>query len=64
MVDATVGMAVVVDVGRVVVVDEGLRSHGFGGDACMLKKIEEEERPVNAARNDPIPYDLLIQPFM
>ena len=44
MVDATVGVAVVVDVGRAVVADEGLRSHGFGGEACMLKEIEEERK--------------------
>ena len=34
-VDVMTGVAVVVDVGRVVVVDDGLRSQGFGGDACM-----------------------------
>lgn len=35
-VDVTVGVAVVVvDIGAVVVVNEGLRSQGFGGDACM-----------------------------
>lgn len=35
-VDVTAEVAVVVDVGRGVTVDEGLRSQGFGGDACML----------------------------
>lgn len=45
MVDAIVGVGVVVDVGRVAAVDEELRSHGFGGDACMSKlRIEEEEK--------------------
>jgi len=61
VVDAIVGVGVVVDVGRVVVVDEGLRSHGFGGDACMSElRVEGEERPVNTARTDPIAYDLLL----
>lgn len=38
--DVTVGVAVVVDIG---VVNEGLRSQGFGGDACMLG-IEASEQ--------------------
>ena len=37
MVDVTARVVVVEDVGRVVGVDEGLRSQGFGGDACMSK---------------------------
>lgn len=37
MVDVTVGVVVVADVGRGAAVDEGLRSQGFGGDACMSK---------------------------
>lgn len=36
VVDVMAGTVVVVDVGRVVA-DEGLRSQGFGGDACMGK---------------------------
>jgi hypothetical protein len=31
------GVTVVVDVGREVTADEGLRSQGFKGDACMWK---------------------------
>jgi len=37
VVGVTVGIAVAVDVGKGVAVDEGLRSQGFGGDACMVK---------------------------
>ena len=37
MVDVTVGVVIVVDVGKVVAADEGLRSQGLGGDACMSK---------------------------
>ena len=32
-------IVVAVGVGRGVVVDEGLRSQGFGGDACMSKDL-------------------------
>ena len=33
------GVVVVEDTGRVVAVDEGLCSQGFGGDACMSKGL-------------------------
>lgn len=39
--DVTAGVVVVADTGRVVAVDEGLRSQGFGGDACMSKDLGE-----------------------
>ena len=37
VVDVTVGVVVVMDAERGIVVVEGLRSQGFGGDACMLE---------------------------
>ena len=35
--DVTVGVVVAMDAERGIVVVEGLRSQGFGGDACMLE---------------------------
>jgi len=40
-VNVTAGVVAVVDIGRGVVVEEGLRSQGFGGDACMSEWKEE-----------------------
>lgn len=54
-VDVMAGVGAVVGVGRGVAVDEGLRSQGFGGDACMSKEWGRRENrlmPVKQIRSE------------
>lgn len=52
VVDVTVGVVVVADVWRAVVVEEALRSQGFGGDACMSNGMGKRQSPIDGTRTD------------
>jgi len=58
-VDVMAGVVAVVDIGRGVAVEEGLRSQGFGGDACMSKEWGRRENRLMPAKRIQTPCQCL-----
>ena len=59
VVNVATGVVVVADVWRGVAVEDGLRSQGFGGDACMSKGMGRSKvrlMPLEPARSHMISY--------